>query len=340
MFVACTALGLAPQAWAQDDVEPKVDLSGLFFGSYSVDVSEGADLANEFDLDRAYFTAKSKLGDRLSTRLTLDVGREKEQDLELTDPADPTQTVEVTVPENERIRVFVKYAYLEWKPSALDGVKLRFGMAGTMFPGLYDKLWGQRFASKSFTDQFKLLSTSDLGIHASGKHVDGIIDWHLAVVNGEGYTRAEVDASKTVQARFTVDPLGPNEDMRLPITGTVSYEVDPNGNATDMVAGGALGLQHTYVTLWGEGLIHSEGPVSGTGISATAMPVIPDILNVYGRIDLFDPDSSTDGDDVTRLVTGVSRSFTDSIKAAIQFENEAEGNTSEQVVSLRMYAGF
>ncbi len=311
-----------------------VAFSGEVFSHYGIDLTEGADLSNEFDIDRVYLTAKAKLGGRTSVRFTTDVGREKPQHIELPETAtDPA--VELEVPEEEKIRLFMKYAYLEWKPAAVPDLKLRFGSAGTPYPGYADKFWGHRFVSKSFADNNKLLPTADIGVHVLGKHADGLLDWHVALVNGEGYSKAEIDASKTADLRVSVDPLAQNDGLKLPISAIVEYEFDLNGGDTEFVYGGAVGFKQDYITVWGEGMLHGEGDVSGTGISAMLMPTVPDVMSVYGRIDLFDPDSDTDDDDTTRLIAGVSRGFTDHVFGALQFENESEAGESAQAVTVR-----
>ena len=107
------AIGLlSTSALAQSEKNEPTKVNGVIFGHWGMDLSEEAHYANEFDIDRVYLSARRKLGDSLAIRVTTDVAREKDQ------------------PEDEKIRLYLKYAYLEWK-DALPGVKFRFGAAGT-----------------------------------------------------------------------------------------------------------------------------------------------------------------------------------------------------------------
>ena len=88
--------------------------------------------------------------------------------------------------------------------------------------GLSDKFWGGRWLAKSFIDQEGAVDSADIGVHALGKHADGMFKWGAAIVNGEGYGNPDMDNDKTFQARATVDPL--NGDIKLPISVYVSQE--------------------------------------------------------------------------------------------------------------------
>jgi hypothetical protein len=213
--VAITALVLGPTgaAWAAE--APAVDLSGLIYAHYGYALEEQADGANAFDLDRVYLTARSRLGKGFSTRVTTDVGR--------TGSADDT-----------KLRPFLKYAYLQSKLN--QSYSLRFGASGTAWCGQYDAFWGHRFIAASLADKNKLLSTSDLGVQALGKHMGGLLSWQAGVINGEGYGAPEVTSTKAAQARLTVDPLSSAPTLRLPISAFISQDI--------LVASGEQGRRH------------------------------------------------------------------------------------------------
>ncbi len=75
---------------------PSVDLGGLLYAHYGYLLDEEAHGYNEFDIDRVYLTARSKLGKGFSARVTTDMGRTGSED-------------------DTRIRTYLKYAYLETK---------------------------------------------------------------------------------------------------------------------------------------------------------------------------------------------------------------------------------
>ena len=318
---------------------PKVEVKGKIFAAYGLDLTDGADMYNEFTIDRVYMTLKGNLSDQLSTRITLDAGYEKEQSIELFDAAGTAY--EVDVPEDTKIRIFLKYAYLEWKPENSD-IKMRFGAAGTPMPGYYDKFWGYRFVSKSFTDQVKLLPTSDLGVHFLGKHNDGLVNWQAALVNGEGYGKPEASAGKTVLARVSIDPVASNEDFGLPITGSVAYGIPGKDEDSEIIYVGAIGADHANIKVWGEFVGQSEGDVSGMGFSGTVMPRIPDVIDIFARVDQWDPNTETDGDSELRIIGGLGHQFHKKVMGAVQVEHVTpEGSdTSELGAYLRMEAKY
>lgn len=321
---------LISTAHAADPV-PLPTFDGVTYLQWGMNLTEGSNNANAFDLTRVYFGARQELGDHLGARVLIDAGRGT---------------------DNAKQWVFVKNAFVEWKDPA-PGVKLQAGMVGTGYIGYAEKFWGHRYAAKSFADEYKLLNSADLGIVAQGSHAKGLVDWHLGVLNGEGYGSPEVDATKTFQGRVAVDPLAPGGTMNLVLVGFGSYgtaapdadpETDGNqqGDATVQYAG-ALGFKMQYVTVWAEYDGKSVGDVSTSGYSATLMPTIPKVVDVYGRYDHFDPDADTEDGAIDRIVVGVSHDFYKKVSLAVQYDRampEATPDTPSHGVYLKAQAGF
>ena len=333
--VVSAALLAAPASWASDKSE--VQWSGKIYAHYGYMLGDEDEQYNEFDIKRVYLTAKTKLARDLSVRVTTDVGRAKPQDID----TDGDGEDDVEVPEDEKLRVFLKYAYLEW--AAADAVTMRFGAAGTPFVGYYDKFWGQRYLAKSFTDDNKILDSSDMGVHALGKVSDGLITWQAAFVNGNGYGKAETSATKAVQGRVTLDPLA-GGDHRLPLTVFASQDVMGSDDEEPVsVLAGAAGYKMNALTLWGEYVIQTEGDASGAGYSVTAIPAIPGVVNIIARYDHWDPDTDVDDDAETTLRTGVARDLIKKVTTSLTYERttaEAAPDQPEHGVYVRMQAGF
>lgn len=330
---------LSSVAFAGEGDKPVVGVGGTMYAHYGYDLTEGAEGANAFDIDRLYVEAKTQLEGPYSFRFTLDVGREKEQDIELMDAAGATY--EVGVPEDPKIRVFLKYAYLEYK-TPIEGLKLRAGAAPTGFVGFYDNFWGQRFTTKAFTDEFKVLDSSDIGIHFMGTHAEKMVDWQLSLMNGEGYGSPEENSGKTAQVRLTLDPLKDGKSGKLPISGFASYEAVPDGDPV-LVYVGALGYDMKYFLVWGEYVGQSQGEAAGSGFSGTVMGKVPDMFNVYARVDRWDGDSSAEDDSTMRMIGGLSRKLVKGVIVAGQYERtteEAAPDMPEHGVFLRMEAKY
>ena len=324
-FLRIAVLFLAPwTAFAQEDPTPKVvppqhevELSGIVFLHYGLDLTEGSSLFNEFALDRAYLTIQGKLGDDLAVRFTTDVD----------------------VPDNAKMRPYVKYAYLEWK-EPLPGIKVRLGAAGNGYVGYYDKLWGKRYIRNQFTDAFKIVDSSDFGVHVLGAHKDERFTWQASVVNGEGYGSPEVDAGKTGQLRLSVDPL-PGKENKLPITAYVSYDV--GGEDPTLVAAGALGYKAGKMMAWAEVVAQLQGDTAGLGYSATLAPHLLDDVALIARYDHWDPDSAADADGRDTFIAGVSHDYYKKVSMALLYEgtiSEADDSVYSHGIFVRTQAGF
>lgn len=315
------AVLLATPSAAAGDEKPSLKLGGVILAHYGFHLADGS--PNDFDLDRVYVVANATLTERLATKVTLDADRIKEQEDDL------------------KTRVYVKHAYLEAKAQEA-GMKFRFGMIDTPWAGYYDNFWEHRYLGESFARQFKVVDTADLGVGAMGEHAKGRVSWHAVVVNGEGYSKMEVDAGKTVQARATLDPIAGAEKGSLPISGFVSYAL-PGAEGADaaIVYAGAVGLRKKPIIAWVEYLGSKAGDVSGSGFSVTAIPRVPRVIDVIARVDRWDPDTETADDETLRIVGGVAHDFYEKVSLAATFEQETAGTAEpEQAVFLRMQAGF
>jgi len=333
-------LALSPSLAVADD-DSAVRVGGLIFSHVGADLSEEAEGASEFDIDRVYLNFKARVSDSFSTRVTTDVGRENTQSIETTDATGAA--VETEVPEDTKIRVYLKYAYLEWK-TPLDGVKTRFGAAGTPLVGYADNFWGHRYVSRAFTDANRIFDSSDIGVHVLGKHSDGLWNWQASLMNGEGYGSPEENPGKTAQGRVSLDPLSGNDGGSLPISGIASTEVlNLEDVESTTILGGALGYKMDNLVVWGEYITQSQGERSGAGYSAVVMPRVPDVANLVLRYDHWDPDTASELDSSNKLIAGLSKDFEKKISAALLWEQETPEDTAaatSQGVFIRSQAGF
>ena len=322
--IACVlAMAIAlPLSTANADVKVK----GKIYGNWAMSLDEGADNYNAFNVTRAYVTVKSDINESFATRVTTDIGLVKNSD-------------------DTKLRSFLKYAYLEWK-DPMDGLKIRFGAAGTGLVGLHDKFMGRRWVEKSFTDRTKILSSSDFGIHAMGKHADGMFTYQASIMNGEGYGKVVTGKDKTAQLRLTIDPLSGGE-MELPISAFVSYGL--GAEETDMVAAATVGFGSSFGKAWGEFVMPTAGDVKGMGYMATLLPKVGDFGSLMLRYDVYDPNTDADNDDSAKLYAGFTRDFTKKISAGLLYERQTSKSTddagavSDEVshgVFIKMQAGF
>ncbi len=322
-LIAALMLSTAAHAEEAKGEVPPVTVSGVLMGHYALDLTDGAENYNEFGLDRVYFRGDATINDHLGARVTMDADHFK----------DPTL--------DTKYRVFLKHAYLEWKDPA-PGVKARVGIIDAPLGPHMDEFWNHRFITDNYAAWAIKLPTADLGIGAYGKHKKGLVDWAAVLVNGEGYSKLEVDSGKQVQARVTVDPLAGGDKMKLPITGYVGYAFNPDDNQ-ELIAAGALGFEMPYLLVSGQALMKSASDVTGMGYSAVLMPRVPKVVTGIFRYDTFDPDTGTDDDANAQLFVGASHHFAKKVALALTYERswaEIAPDAASHGVALRWQAGF
>lgn len=321
-FIFAIAAAAIPASFAQaSDFVPQLKVGGQIFANYEYALHDvGEDPNNKFAIDRVYLTLKAKMTPSFSARVTTDVGAIKGHDAD------------------QKLRNFLKHAYLEYTNREL-GMKVRFGAAGTGFIGKHDKFVGMRWVSKAFTDDYKILSSSDLGIHVMGAHLDGMLDYQVSIMNGSGYGKRENDDGKAAQIRVSVDPLAGGE-MSLPISAFISYDIGGQGVAT-MVAAGSVGLELGLGKAWAEVVSTSFNNVNGLGFSATLLPNIPVLGKLFVKMDQMDPNTDLDGDAATHIMGGLTHDFAKLISAGLIYEREMpENGPISHSVYLKTQAGF
>ena len=149
---------------------------------------------------RAYLTVAGRLSDKAKVKLTLDQrSLTHEETRSITDSAGDTATVEVPGQD----KVFVKYLYLDYKVA--HDHQVRFGLGTTPFVAFDEKrLWGYRWIAKSFTDQWKMQSSADLGLSLIGKA--GGLRYQVSALNGEGYQNTPDGRGFALAGRADLSP--------------------------------------------------------------------------------------------------------------------------------------
>ena len=137
-----------------------------------------------FDLDRSYLGYQYNLGNGLTLKGVMDVGKSND------------------VNDYQRI-AYIKNAMLTWKTGKWT---LNGGLISTNQFNMQEKFWGYRYVSKSFQDQYKFGSSADLGVSAAWK----ACNWLTAdaiIVNGEGYKKVQVEDGLLYGVGATITPV-------------------------------------------------------------------------------------------------------------------------------------
>ena len=184
----------AAPAPATTTVSLPIEFSGLLFPQfiYGGAKGNGTRSANQFQLERAYLTAKAKIGDRTSIRLTSDIYR----------PGG-----------NGGYTMRAKYAYVQYdywtNREGLFGMnaQTRLGMQQTVLNETEESFW-PRYVAKIAAERAGFFSSADLGLSTTLSFGNGLGELFTEVANGPGYATPENDRFKDYSARLTLTPFG------------------------------------------------------------------------------------------------------------------------------------
>ncbi len=310
---AVVAFALAPsvataqvtpaQGYTPPDDTPSVKVGGTIFTNYTYsnapttkDAGGSVIRANSFDVTRAYLNVTGNLSHLLSYRITPDVTRLVTTAKGLAS----NQSVSTSVDGSEAFRLKYAFGQLsldQWLPK---GSWIRFGLQQTPFVDFMEGVYRYRFQNPIFVDAEKFLTSSDFGASGHLNFPGNYGDFHLGVYNGDGYSKAEVNDRKAVQARGTVRPL-PMDRFFRGLRLTAFYDADeylsdfPRNRFV-----GSLTFEHKYFNGGFDYLSaqdqtsKSTAKVDAAGYSIWAVPRSTVGLEGLLRYDSLKPNKSVD----------------------------------------------
>ena len=267
------------------EFKPSGKALGKIFFNYHYDMTDGVDKSSVFEIQRSYFGYKYAFSEKLSAKVTFDVGN---------------------VGSGSVYTAYLKVAQLDWKVA--KAIKLSLGQIGLKQFNDQEHLWGNRYIYKSFMDEHKFGSSADAGFNINIKPHD-MIQFNILAINGEGY--------KSSQDDFGLHKVGGNA-VFTPVEGlTIKVYYDMMGkmeqlyrtDGTDSIKE-VLPTQSNISTFIGyskkdkfkigaEYNMHSNNKNVEdrdlTGISAYATYIINKKFDVFARFDMLQ--SNTIGTD-------------------------------------------
>ena len=207
-LLAC--MGLGAQAQNAKVEEPKGKAIVQIFGSFNTGFGAENDVKG-FELERSYLGYEYSLGNGLSVKSVLDMGKSSD------------------VSDNNRL-AYVKNAMITWKK---DNFTLNGGLSSNTQFNFQEKFWGYRYIMKDFQDMYKFGHSADLGISASYKFND-FISADAIIVNGEGYKKLQKKDGLNYGAGVTLTPL---KGLSVRLYGSVNEGADDSQkNTTNFAA--------------------------------------------------------------------------------------------------------
>lgn len=319
----------------------RLEVTGVLFAFWSIDLaaanpdSPSPNGANRFDISRAFVDVTPQISDRISARITPDLLR--------------VRGTGGTIDGTLALRLF--YAYVRWADIA-PGVSVIGGLQASPITSFDDSVWKYRVLGPSIFSTFGGLPTSDLGAGVTGKHADGLVEYHLLLSNGEGRDAPESpdrDAAKFKDgsARLTFAPFASGHAewaRRLRFTALAEYGIQSKFAGDKVVRSrlaGLASLEHALGTVavgagptWSgtRGEVPEPGVITKHGLLFTAYGFVnlPLNLRALGRFDFFDPDvehsaktseeNQTAGQR-TRVIGGLAYRFTDKVQVIADYQH-------------------
>lgn len=154
------------------------------FWNYHADLTNDASKTSAFEIKRSYFGYKYAFSNKISAKITLDVGNNS---------------------EGSAYTAFLKVAQLDWKVTS--GVKLSMGLIGLKQHNDQEKFWGYRYMFKSFQDQYGFSTSADLGVNAEFSFAKGL-KANVSITNGEGYKKVQdSDGNQKIAGNLVYSPI-------------------------------------------------------------------------------------------------------------------------------------
>ena len=203
-------MGLGAQAQNAKVEEPKGKAIVQVFGNFNTGFGAENDVRG-FELERSYLGYEYNLGNGLSVKSVLDMGKSSD------------------VSDNNRL-AYVKNAMITWKK---DNFTFNGGLISNTQFNFQEKFWGYRYIMKDFQDMYKFGHSADLGISASYKFND-FISADAIIVNGEGYKKLQKKDGLNYGMGVTLTPV---KGLSVRLYGSVNEGADDSQkNTTNFAA--------------------------------------------------------------------------------------------------------
>ncbi|MGE0440419.1 MAG: hypothetical protein AB7L66_16045 [Gemmatimonadales bacterium] len=301
----------APVLAQSNPSAPQVTIGGVIYGQYSYALRSGpTGHANNFDISRAYVNVNGKFAQGVGSRITGDVYRVSDGSLSYR----------------------LKYAFMTWKPEG-STLTYKFGLGQTPFIDYAEGLWDYRMQGTVAADRTGYLSSSDFGASVDGSWKNEGVSLSAGVYNGEFYSKTPGDKHKDLAGRISVR-LAPSDDASrfggLRLTG-FALVGQPNGGGTRERYLGQLSYRTKAFTLGAELMSTRDrvdttatvGPTTtGRVMSLFGVVRVPDSkVGLIARLDANDRNTSTDNDQINRLIAGVSYQLSPNVRWLVDIDN-------------------
>jgi hypothetical protein len=317
-LLAC--MGITAKAQDTKSEEPKGKAIVQVFGNFHTGFgAENNDRG--FELDRSYLGYEYKLGNGLSVKGVMDIGKSSD------------------VSDYQRI-AYIKNAMVSWKTRNLS---LNGGLISTTQFNFQEKFWGYRYIMKSFQDQYKFGNSADLGISATYKFADWL-SADAIIVNGEGYKKLQKNDGLNYGLGVTLTPV---KGLQIRLYGGLN-ESGEDGKKDIANLAAFVGYKHEkftigaeYNQMWNASFKDDAGQ---NGYSIFASAKLSQVTNLYARFDnLYSQNDWNISKDESAAILGAQFKVGKYVKIAPNFRMsmpKADGANNSYTAYINCYFGF
>ena len=317
-LLAC--MGITAQAQDTKSEEPQGKAIVQVFGNFHTGFGAEND-DRGFELDRSYLGYEYKLGNGLSVKGVMDIGKSSD------------------VSDYQRI-AYIKNAMVSWKTGNLT---LNGGLISTTQFNFQEKFWGYRYIMKSFQDQYKFGSSADLGISATYQFANWI-SADAIIVNGEGYKKLQKNDGLNYGLGVTLTPV---KGLQIRLYGGLN-ESGEDGKKDIANLAAFVGYKHEkftigaeYNQMWNASFKDDAGQ---NGYSIFASAKLSQVTNLYARFDnLYSQNDWNISKDESAAILGAQFKVGKYVKIAPNFRMsmpKADGANNSYTAYVNCYFGF
>lgn len=313
-------MGITAQAQDTKSEEPQGKAIVQVFGNFHTGFGAEND-DRGFELERSYLGYEYKLGNGLSVKGVMDIGKSSD------------------VSDYQRI-AYIKNAMVSWKTGNLT---LNGGLISTTQFNFQEKFWGYRYIMKSFQDQYKFGNSADLGISATYQFANWI-SADAIIVNGEGYKKLQKNDGLNYGLGVTLTPV---KGLQIRLYGGLN-ESGEDGKKDIANLAAFVGYKHEkftigaeYNQMWNASFKDDAGQ---NGYSIFASAKLSQVTNLYARFDnLYSQNDWNISKDESAAILGAQFKVGKYVKIAPNFRMsmpKADGANNSYTAYVNCYFGF
>ena len=315
-----TCISITAQAQDTKVEEPEGKAIVQVFGNFHTGFGAEND-DRGFELERSYLGYEYKLGNGLSVKGVMDIGKSSD------------------VNDYQRI-AYIKNAMVSWKRGNLT---LNGGLISTTQFNFQEKFWGYRYIMKSFQDEYKFGNSADLGLSVAYKFADWL-SADAIIVNGEGYKKIQKVDGLNYGLGLTLTPV---KGLQIRVYGGLN-ESDEDGKKDITNLATFIGYKHAKFTLGAEynqmWNASNKEDAGLNGYSLFGSVKLSDVTELYARFDdLYSKNDWNIAKDEQAAILGAQFKLGKYVKIAPNFRltvPKADGAKNGYYAYVNCYFGF